>query len=599
MSHGAAPDTHGVNTTLLPLTDPLCNSNACLAFWAARNASQAATPWAGQFEYGHWLSYTYIVMIGIAAAIYILQLWTNKTTFRPTTAARPSLVQRFVALKRYIFYRRIPGSLARRLLIPSMGMLAFLVLSWVIVIAMSFAERPYYRGRRGFGSPPLAIRTGLMATALTPIIVALAGKVNLVTALTGISHEKLNIIHRWVALMILVLSIIHTVPFLVAPLREGGAAALKQKFYADGSYEYTGTPPLGILVGLCVLSIPYIRKRWYNAFYRLHIPFYICYLGLLFWHAADQIDSWSYLWATLAIWLATTAYRIFYKNQITNVTRKWMEGFDAHITALPGDMARVDVYTPSDFTWTAGQHCFLRVPAISWLESHPFTIASLPSRTTTGKTESVNVMTFYTRNAGGFTKLLAAAGHGVSEVAATAFIDGPYGGVVEALPTRYDCLIFVAGGGGISACIPWITLAARYIHVGRSSVKSIKLVWAAKQPDHFSWISAELREAKALLPEGMLELHLFASQAAPASGSDSDEVQGKNGLSDVAPVHCEGRPVLQDIIPPMVTGSRNMILACGPDSLRVDVSNVAAALQSKVLGGEAEKISLHTETFGW
>lgn len=176
-------------------------------------------------------------MIGIAAAIYILQLWTNKTTFRPTTAARPSLVQRFVALKRYIFYRRIPGSLARRLLIPSMGMLAFLVLSWVIVIAMSFAERPYYRGRRGFGSPPLAIRTGLMATALTPIIVALAGKVNLVTALTGISHEKLNIIHRWVALMILVLSIIHTVPFLVAPLREGGAAALKQKFYADGSYE--------------------------------------------------------------------------------------------------------------------------------------------------------------------------------------------------------------------------------------------------------------------------------------------------------------------------------------------------------------------------
>lgn len=37
----------------LPLNDPRCIAagDDCLAFWAAHNASQATTPWAGQFEY--------------------------------------------------------------------------------------------------------------------------------------------------------------------------------------------------------------------------------------------------------------------------------------------------------------------------------------------------------------------------------------------------------------------------------------------------------------------------------------------------------------------------------------------------------------------
>jgi len=123
----------------------------------------------------------------------------------------------------------------------SLGVAAFILLASLFATIMTFAQRPYYRMFRGFGSPPLGVRTGLMAVALTPIIVALSGKYNIVTLMTGISHEKLNVLHRYVSYICLALSIVHTVPFIVQPLKEGGAAALRKQFYSPGADEVSNT----------------------------------------------------------------------------------------------------------------------------------------------------------------------------------------------------------------------------------------------------------------------------------------------------------------------------------------------------------------------
>jgi len=93
-----------------------------------------------------------------------------------------------------------------------------------------------------FGAPPIAIRTGLMAFGCTPVLIALAGKVNIISLLTGISHEKLNVFHRWVAWMTFVLSLIHAVPFFLQSYWDGPfygvskAENLKAQFYVGGWY---------------------------------------------------------------------------------------------------------------------------------------------------------------------------------------------------------------------------------------------------------------------------------------------------------------------------------------------------------------------------
>jgi hypothetical protein len=79
--------------------------------------------------------------------------------------------------------------------------------------------------------------SGLLAVALTPWIIALFGKANFITILTGIGHEKLNILHHWTAWACLALSVVHTIPFIVAPLRNGGYAALHDQFYKPGAFE--------------------------------------------------------------------------------------------------------------------------------------------------------------------------------------------------------------------------------------------------------------------------------------------------------------------------------------------------------------------------
>ena len=76
-----------------------------------------------------------------------------------------------------------------------------------------------------------------MAAALTPLLVALGGKVNIVTLLTGVGYEKLNVIHRWVGWFCLGISVVHAIPFIVAPLRDGGYEALREQFYEPGAYE--------------------------------------------------------------------------------------------------------------------------------------------------------------------------------------------------------------------------------------------------------------------------------------------------------------------------------------------------------------------------
>jgi hypothetical protein len=51
--------------------------------------------------------------------------------------------------------------------------------------------------------------------------------------------------------MCLFLPIVHTVPFIVAPFREGGAAALEKQYYKPGALEVCN--PHALLIVLLLL----------------------------------------------------------------------------------------------------------------------------------------------------------------------------------------------------------------------------------------------------------------------------------------------------------------------------------------------------------
>ena len=220
--------TGSVNTTSLPLGNPMCNSDTCSAYKAAHAASQAQISWASQFLYGHYTTYYYCIFIFMFGLMYLSRRLNSGYVVYPER--KTTITQKMKAVGRSLTYRKLRIGM-------SFGVAAFIGLAVLFVTIMTFAQRSYYRLHRGFGSPPLAVRTGLMAVALTPIIVALSGKYNLVTLITGISHERLNVFHRYAGYMCLGLSVVHTIPFIVAPLKDGGYAGLHTQFYQPGGYE--------------------------------------------------------------------------------------------------------------------------------------------------------------------------------------------------------------------------------------------------------------------------------------------------------------------------------------------------------------------------
>ena len=131
-------------------------------------------------------------------------------------------------------------------------------------ILYCFVPQPLYWQSIQYGSPPLAIRSGMIAVALMPWIVALSSKVNFISILTGIGHERLNVLHRWLAYICLILSIIHTVPFYVTPVYDNGGLQVFHrllKTQQSGVYIYgTGMSHMLMLIDQSLTSFHRYRS---------------------------------------------------------------------------------------------------------------------------------------------------------------------------------------------------------------------------------------------------------------------------------------------------------------------------------------------------
>ncbi len=97
-----------------------------------------------------------------------------------------------------------------------------------------------------------------MAVAMIPFVLALGMKANLVSFITGVGHEKLNVLHRWLSFLLFILSIVHGAPFIVEPVVNTGWGEVSNKFKQHPEY-WSGAGALLALFWLCFASLPFLR----------------------------------------------------------------------------------------------------------------------------------------------------------------------------------------------------------------------------------------------------------------------------------------------------------------------------------------------------
>ncbi|MCJ1435666.1 hypothetical protein MMC27_005041 [Xylographa pallens] len=420
-----------------------------------------------------------------------------------------------IAMLRWVFYRPIPAIRykKRQLPFPSAGVVFIVLAALIFVILYCFVPQPLYYASIRYGSPPLAIRAGMLSVAMMPWIVALSMKSNIITMMTGIGHERLNVLHRWGGYICLLLALIHTIPFYVTPVWDQGALQVFQSYFSGQYYIYgTGVAALVPLLFLCIHSLPFIRSWMYELFVALHVPASIIFLAMMFWHCNNYLTSWDYLAATAGIWFVSYIIRLFYLNWTNFRRTSWLIGEEASITILPENAVKVTI--PTQVTWRPGQYVYLRMPGISVFENHPFTIASLCSDDFPSEYGDLyRDMIIVFRPFSGFTRKVVNA-HDENGPWHTyrAFIDGPYGGMQREL-AAFDTVILFAGGSGITAIVSQLLDLIKKMRDSRAVTKQVHVVWALKRPETMEWFKEELRICRQYAPPESVHCQFFITAA--------------------------------------------------------------------------------------
>lgn len=442
---------------------------------------------------------------------------SERPTYQHSTSSI-GIINDTLALFRWIFYRPIPELRWKKhvLSFPSLAVTSLLIIMLAFVTLYCFLPQPLYWQSIRFGSPPLAIRAGELAISMTPWIIATSMKANLVSMITGISHQRLNVLHRWGGYLCLFLALVHTIPFYVQPVWDDGGLAIFQQFgnliFVDGYPYGTGLCALVPLCWLVVASLPVIRTWFYEVFLVLHIPVAFVYVGMLFWHCQNFLNSYGFLYATCAIWVLCYILRLFKLNWINPWRMSWLIGEEAAITLMSENAIKVTI--PTQMKWKPGQFVYLRMPGISIMDNHPFTISSLCSEDFPSEYGDLyRDCTLVFRPFGGFTrKVLDTAIEKGPFKTYRAYLEGPYGGMQREL-AAFETVILFAGGSGITALVSQLLNLIKRMRDGKAVTRKIEVVWALKRLEAMDWFREELRICREYAPPDTVTCQFYVTAA--------------------------------------------------------------------------------------
>jgi ferric-chelate reductase len=288
--------------------------------------------------------------------------------------------------------------------------------------------------------------------------------------------------------------------------------------------------------------------------------------------------------------------------------------------------------------WKPGQFVLLCIPRIGLGQSHPATIASIPS-------SHNGDLVFFLRSHKGWTeKILRRASpskHGKPESTGggdtfVALTDGPYGGTHSDF-AAFDTTLLVAGSTGVTFTLPILLDIAQRATTQKLPLRDVTFVWAVKHARAVEWIKDELHGAVEklngvgiatrvlifvtcddTLTEGQHRSEKCTCNSTPcrclqtvqvSNADDPDRIeesspasQEPNSMQLGFGALRSGRPDLKSLIWKLLGGANGEtgVGVCGPLGLAMEVRNiVAAASDARGVhkGTGAEGIYLHVECF--
>ncbi|KXG47340.1 FAD-binding 8 [Penicillium griseofulvum] len=446
----------------------------------------------------------------------------------------------------------------------------------------------------------VAKRFGWISVANLTLLVFLALKNTPLALLTATSYEKLRPLHKVAGYTCIFTSVVHGIVYLSAWSEHGALYEMQE------TSNYAGAIAGFAMVIIGLSTITYFMRGYYELFYMLHILMFMLIVITVGMHRPKFKTSSVIVVIFIAcIWTMDRIIRgakivwNFFGNSLT-------------VTALPNNAVRVKL--SRRMHCTPGSHAFLWVPAIRWVESHPFTLVSS------------NPSEFVIRVYDGFTRDLYKAAQESPGRSLRCSVEGAYGQVPNF--KVFDKVVLVAGGSGASFTF---AIALDLITTSTKAVKSIDFIWVVRNLESLEWYVQELKQLQSH-PEVNLFIHvsgqagLSVVSASTSAGSSSEEVSEKapviqaedspafltsdpekgvsqdstSNISSLVSGILPGRPNIGNLIAAAAAGSgtlddRIIVGACGPSQL---MSTTREAVNNE-LRNDGPSITLYTEEFEW
>ncbi|ESK91553.1 metalloreductase transmembrane [Moniliophthora roreri MCA 2997] len=243
--------------------------------------------------------------------------------------------------------------------------------------------------------------------------------------------------------------------------------------------------------------------------------------------------------------------------------------------------------------WGPGQHYFLHFMTVTPFQSHPFTIANLPSAEN-------NELVVLVRQASGVTKRLAKhLGGKDADATIPVFLDGPFGGIHNDL-SIYEHVVLIAGGTGITFIMPVLQDLIQKSKNEECVCKSIQVLWSVRDEESISWGITDLEKAVKEAPSSVVTVKIHVT--GPSSNPDNESEKEKDPSGGALSYPLYGRADVAGFVSAAASDVRTMgVGACGPETLLYDVRNAVAKIQKDIALGKpgCSELFLHTEEYAW
>lgn len=519
--------------------------------------------------------------------------------------------------RRATYLQMTPTSSAFWFKIPPLGV-AYLIVAYILFILLL-----QFMDDHGVTDPTwwtlVGVRAGWLAVAQIPLIVLLVGKHSLIGLLTGVSYERLNVFHRWVARGMLLLATLHTAFYIRVFTHFPSLLSLEWK--TDDAFR-SGVVTYAILVWMSFSTLAPLRHSSWEFFVIQHIITYVGYLAAVAVHIPGSASySLVYVFVALALY-GVERLVYFARFAFTNSGSS-----KVILTPLEGDVTKMFITNGRIKTWTPGSHVMIGIPRFGLVQSHPATIMSIP-------TSHNGDMVLLLRAYKGFTRRMYEDScrstrtaddesqqerqHSRYTKQYVALLNGPYG-ASNADFASFKTVILIAAATGVTFMISvLLDLGHRAAILAENGgtpfpLHKVTFVWLIRKSAWAEWAWDELRKGICDLEKAgiMVELQIFVTkpQSEDANLSNTlvlaprEAIQEANEKDDRPKAYhnisgfCfySGRPTWKDLLRNALSEAEgeSAVAVCGPLSVSVEVRKEVVSLSSDF----TRPIYMHVESF--